>query len=84
MAFVTLKGLRVVYIPGPLVSHKPQFLALFTDSAHDGCGLDPCGLMLMWWLIERTLRNSSDSYDNGQRQKDESKGFHGQTSFEHS
>jgi len=62
VSFVTLKGLRIVHIPGSLVGYEPQLVAIFLNCTHDGCRQRPRGrLGLPLHLIGNVLRESDNA-----------------------
>jgi hypothetical protein len=79
VSFVTLKGLRIVHIPGSLVGYEPQFVAIFLNCAHDVCQPSPRNrLSLPWRLIGNVLLESrDDTQSKAQTENGPYKGFHG-------
>jgi hypothetical protein len=66
MSFVSFEYLRIVHIPGSLVSYEPQFVAIL-NGAHQGCqpGLSQ-RLNLRWNLNANVRRESGTAHDIAQ------------------
>jgi hypothetical protein len=78
VSFVTLKGLRIVHLPGPLLGYEPQFLAIFLNYTHDGCQPSPYIRRSLRCLIGRVLRESDDdAQGKAQRENSKPKSFQG-------
>jgi hypothetical protein len=78
VSLVTLKGLRIVHVPGSLLGYEPQFLAIFLNCTHDGCQPSPHFRWSLECLIGRVLRESDDdAQGKAHRENGEQESFQG-------